>query len=236
MDTRVLLQPAYVLHSQPFKNTSLLVDFFTIDYGRVRVVAKGARREKSKYRSLIQAFHPLLISFGGRGELKNLVAAEASHMAIVLKGKRLFSGMYVNEILSRLLHNYEEHKGLYKTYQDTLIALQGNSSIEILLRRFELNLLTELGYAINLNEDYISHQPIMKECQYRFTPDVGFELTDQDEISSNDPRIFRGIDLIALRELTLDDPTAAMAAKRLLRLALGAHLGERPLSSRALFK
>ena len=137
MDTRVLLQPAYVLHSQPFKNTSLLVDFFTIDYCRVRVVAKGARREKSKYRSLIQAFHPLLVSFGGRGELKNLVAAEASHMAIVLKGKRLFSGMYVNEILSRLLHNYEEHKGLYKTYQDTLIASVSYTHLTLPTKRIE---------------------------------------------------------------------------------------------------
>ena len=63
METRVLLQPAYVLHSQPFQNTSLLVDFFTIDYGRGRAVAKGARRERSKYRSLLQSFHPLLVSF-----------------------------------------------------------------------------------------------------------------------------------------------------------------------------
>ena len=164
METRVLLQPAYVLHSQPFQNTSLLVDFFTIDYGRVRAVAKGARREKSKYRSLLQSFHPLLVSFSGRGEVKTVGTVEAGLGAIVLQGERLYSGMYVNEVLCRLLHNHEEHKALYKNYQDTLIALQGDGNMEVILRKFELSLLAELGYAINLDEDYLSHQPIDVDC------------------------------------------------------------------------
>ncbi len=236
METRVLLQPAYVLHSQPFQNTSLLVDFFTMDYGRVRAVAKGARREKSKYRSLVQAFHPLLVSFSGRGEVKTVGAVEAGHGAIVLQGERLFSGMYVNEILCRLLHNHEEHKSLYLNYQDTLIGLQGNSNMEVILRKFELNLLAELGYAINLDEDYLSHQPITEECRYRFTPDVGFEITDQEEEPDKNPRIFRGLHLIALRQLDIEEKESAKAAKRLLRIALGAHLGEKPLNSRALFR
>ncbi|NKB32057.1 MAG: DNA repair protein RecO [Pseudomonadales bacterium] len=235
MESRVQLQPAYVLHSIPFQNTSLLVDFFTLDYGRVRAVAKGARREKSKYRSLLQAFHPLLISFTGRGEVKTVGAVEAGHGAILLQGERLFSGLYVNEILCRLLHNHEEHKSLYKNYQDTLVALQGDSNMEIILRKFELGLLAELGYAINLDEDYLSHQPIDQDCYYRFTPDVGFELTEISEDEGNNPRIFRGYDLIALRELNLADKTAATAAKHLLRLALGAHLGDKPLNSRSLF-
>ena len=235
METRVLLQPAYVLHSQPFQNTSLLVDFFTIDYGRVRAVAKGARREKSKYRSLLQSFHPLLVSFSGRGEVKTVGTVEAGLGAIVLQGERLYSGMYVNEVLCRLLHNHEEHKALYKNYQDTLIALQGDGNMEVILRKFELSLLAALGYAINLDEDYLSHQPIDVDCYYRFTPDVGFELTEQTEDDEQNARVFRGKDLIALRDFDLKEKSTATAAKRLLRLALGAHLGEKPLNSRTLF-
>ena len=235
METRVLLQPAYVLHSQFFQNTSLLVDFFTIDYGRVRAVAKGARREKSKYRSLLQAFHPLLVSFSGRSEIKTVGTVEPSLGAIALQGERLFSGLYVNEILCRMLHNHQEHKELYKNYQDTLIALQGNGNMEVILRKFELSLLAELGYAINLDEDYLSHQPINVGCYYRFTPDIGFELTEQTEDDEQNPRVFQGEDLIALRDFDLNEQSTAKAAKRLLRLALSAHLGEKPLNSRLLF-
>ena len=235
METRVLLQPAYVLHSRFFQNTSLLVDFFTIDYGRVRAVAKGARREKSKYRPLLQAFHPLLVSFSGRGEIKTVGTVEPSLGAIVLQGERLFSGLYVNEILCRLLHNHQEHKELYKNYQDTLIALQGIGNMEVILRKFELSLLAELGYAINLDEDYLSHQPINVGCYYRFTPDIGFELTEQTEDDEQNSRVFQGEDLIALRDFDLNEQSTATAAKRLLRLALSAHLGEKPLNSRLLF-
>ena len=106
MDNRVQLQPAYVLFSQPFQNTSLMVDFFTIDYGRIRVIAKGARRRTSKYRALLQPFHPLLIAFSGRGEVKTLGYLESGFGAIVLKGERLFSGLYLNEILCRLPVSY----------------------------------------------------------------------------------------------------------------------------------
>lgn len=235
MDTRVVLQPAYVLHSRPFQNTSLLVDFFCLDYGRIRAVAKGARREKSKYRPLLQLFQPLLVSFTGKGELKTLGAIESSLAAISLQGERLFSGMYVNELLTRLLLNHVEHKVLYQTYQDTLLALQGLSDIEVLLRGFELKLLTELGYAINLESDCRNHQPIDHASSYRFMPDVGFELRSDDSNMNDSSRLFSGAHLIALRELQLSDKAVANSAKRLLRLALNAHLGDKPINSRSLF-
>jgi DNA repair protein RecO (recombination protein O) len=235
METRVSLQPSYVLHSRPFQNTSLLLDFFCIDYGRVRAVAKGARREKSKYRSLLQLFHPLLVSFSGNGEVKTVTSIESGVSAINLIGERLFSGMYMNELLTRLLLNQVEHKALYKSYQDALLALQGTSNIEVVLRGFELSLLSELGYAINLESDCHSHAQIEESSSYRFTPDFGFELLNPTEISSSHPNLFSGAHLIALRELQLGDRSTAQAAKRLLRLALSAHLGEKPITSRSLF-
>ncbi len=235
METRVTLQPAYVLHSRPFQNTSLLVDFFTYDYGRVKAIAKGARREKSRYRSLLQLFQPLLASFSGRGEIKTLTSLESQHVAIQLVGERLFSGMYINELLVRLLLNQEEHAAIYSSYQETLAGLQNHSNYEPVLRRFELNLLADLGYAINLTEDFHDHKPIAADSIYQFTPDIGFESSAHIDADSDNPRHYSGAHLIALREMQLDDPAAARSAKRLLRQALAAHLGDKPLNSRNLF-
>ncbi len=239
METRVQLQPAYLLHRRPFQNTSLLVDFFCLDYGMVRAVAKGARREKSKHRALLQLFQPLLVSFSGRGEVKTVTGVESGLSAIKLNGERLFSGMYVNELLARLLHHYVEHTALYQHYQESLIALAGEADVQTVLRRFELKLLAELGYGINLNTDCHSHEPIDGDASYRFTPDVGFELAvaSAAEVATTpgSSHLFAGEHLIALRQLDLGDASIAKSAKRLLRIALGAHLGDKPLNSRSLF-
>ena len=235
MQMRIQLQPAYVLFSQPFQNTSVMVDFFTLEFGRVRAVAKGARREKSKYRSLLQPFHPLLINFSGRGDIKTVGNIESGHAAFSLAGDRLFSGLYLNEVLSRLLQNFQEHQSLYRIYQDTLVALQGFGDIEVILRKFELNLLAELGYAINFWQDYLTREPIQKNKRYRFIPDAGFELDRPLEADGHLENLFEGVDLIALRELSFNERSVVRAAKRLLRLALRIHLGDKPLQSRSLF-
>src|SRR3989338_10559368 len=123
MTTRIDLQPAYVLHTQPFQNTSLLVDFFCLDHGRIRAVAKGARRPKSRTRALLQPFQPLLVTLAGRAELKTLTAVEGSVNVFNLQGTRLFSGMYLNELLVRLLLFNEGHPELYQSYQQAIIGL-----------------------------------------------------------------------------------------------------------------
>ena len=235
MKNRVNLQPAYVLFSQPFQNTSLMVDFFTLEYGRVRAIAKGARREKSKFRSLLQPFHPLLLSFIGRGEVRTVSNVESGLGAFRLEGERLFSGLYLNEILCRLLQNQGEHQSLYQVYRDTLVVLQGSGNVEIILRKFELNLLSELGYAIDLNWDCVSREPIQKDKCYRFAPDAGFELENFSESPNQADYLFDGCDIIALREFSFAKKKVARSAKRLLRLALSVHLGDKPLRSRDLF-
>ncbi len=234
MDSKVSLQPAYLLHSQAFQNSSLLVDFFTMDYGRVRAVARGVRSAKSKYRSLLQLFYPVLVSLSGRGELKTVTAIESSLSAILLKEERLFSGMYINELLTRLLLNHVEHKQLYLAYQDSLLGLQGNGELQPVLRQFELCLLSELGYGINLVSDCRTHEPVIADGQYRFRPDVGFELLAAGQ-QPGSSKIYSGSHLIALRDLDLSDKEIAKTAKRLLRTALAAHLGGKPLHSRSLF-
>ena len=235
MNSRITLQPAYVLHRRPFQNTSLLVDLFTLDFGLIRAVAKGARRQKSRSRALLQLFQPLLVSVSGKGEVKTLTSVESNVSAIRLQGGRLLSGLYVNELLSRLLQNQEEHAGLYESYRETLVALQGTSELEPVLRRFEMSLLAELGYAINLEYDCETDLPIVAESVYRFIPDLGFQVSILSAGAASGPDEFRGADLIALREMDFADDQAMLAAKRLLRLALSAYLGDKPLHSRGLF-
>lgn len=233
MQTRIQLQPAYVLHSRPFQNSSLLLDLFCLEYGRIRAIAKGARSEKSKYRPHLQLFHPILVSYSGKGEVKTVNNVEASAGAIRLEGESLFSGLYLNELLTRLLHQHVEHGELFRAYQETLLSLRQTDVIEPVLRRFELTLLAELGYAINLEADCRSHNAIEEDACYRFTPDVGFERAKSNGADS--PKLFPGAHIIALRKGELNDSEAARSAKRLLRAAINAHLGDKPLNSRSLF-
>ncbi|MFM1896283.1 MAG: hypothetical protein RLZZ385_1357 [Pseudomonadota bacterium] len=238
MDNRVLLQPVYVLHKQAFQNSSLLVDFFSMEHGRVKAVARGARREKSRYRALLQSFHPLLVSFSGRGEVKTVIAVESSVSAIRLTGERLFSGLYVNELLTRLLQGHGEHHDLFQHYQNTLLALQDGQDLQTVLRAFELRLLDELGYGINLQQDYLRHEPIDPAGLYLYIPDLGFEAVEyRRDNGIREPQLneFTGQHIIDLQRLCFADDSSRRAARRLLRLALQAHLGGRPVHSRNLF-
>lgn len=236
MDNRVFLQPAYVLHKQPFQNSSLLLDFFCLDYGRVRAVARGARRAQSKYRSLLQVFQPLLVSLTGKGDVKTVVGVESSVGAIELRGERLFSGFYVNELITRLVLSNVEHADLYQRYQETLIGLAGTGEINSVLRRFEMSLLDELGYGINLEQDCVSRQPIEEERAYLFVPDLGFEhVASTDDRAGQQANIFLGKHILALKNLDFSDRDCAKAAKMITRLALALHLGDKPLHSRGLF-
>lgn len=235
MRNRVDLQPAYVLHTQAYQNTSLLVDLFCVDYGRVRAVAKGARRPSSRSRAFLQPFQPLLVSLGGRSELKNLVAVEGSINAMSLQGTRLFSGLYMNELLVRLLMPHEGIPALYRRYQEAIIALCGDRDLAEILRRFELGLLEALGYGIDLQHDCYTGEAIDEGAQYLFHPDIGFERVPPPPPGQNNPAVFNGHDLLALHRNELSDRAVSQAAIRLTRMALHGHLGDKPLASRALF-
>lgn len=236
MRSKVDLQPAYVLHTQAFQNTSLLVDFFCVDYGRVRAVAKGARRAGSRTRAYLQPFQPVLVSLSGKTDLKSLNSIEGSVSAMRLQGTRLFSGLYINELLVRLLMFQDSIPELYQSYQNAIVALSGERDLQTILRRFELSLLDALGYGIDLQCDCYSGAPIEVGAHYLFHPDVGFErLLTHSADSPSSPAVFSGADLVALREGQFDNKTHSQAARRLTRLALQVHLGDKPLASRELF-
>jgi len=219
-------QPAYVLHSRAYKETSALVDFLT-PQGRVRAVL---RRARGKGGSLLRPFAPLEVELRGRGELKNVGRLETLGIAAWLHGDALFSGLYLNELLMRLLPAEAPHPALFEHYTLTLQALAAGRPLEPLLRSFEWRLLDELGYAFSLQHD-VNDLPIAADGRYRLRVDAGLERVELLQ-----PGLFRGIELLALADADWDTPGALLAAKRLMRQALAVHLGAKPLVSRELFR
>lgn len=218
-------QNAYVLHSRPYRESSALVDFFT-PQGRLRAVLRGAR---GKAGTLARPFVPLEVEFRGRGELKSVGRLESAGLAFWLDGNALFSGMYLNELLIRLLPAEDAHPAMFDHYAATLPALAAKRPLEPILRSFEWRLLTELGYGFALDRD-IADQPIASQGRYRLLPDTGLEPVGQFQ-----PGLFNGAELLAMAEADWSVPGALAAAKRLMRQALAPHLGGRPLVSRELF-
>lgn len=216
---------AYVLHSRAYRESSALVDFLT-PQGRLRAVLRGAR---GKTGTLARPFVPLEVEFRGRGELKNVGRLEAAGIANLLSGEALFSGLYLNELLIRLLPAEDPHPIVFEHYAMTVLALAQGRALEPLLRAFEWRLLDELGYGFALDTD-CHGQPIAADGLYRLQADAGLEPVGQLQ-----PGLFQGAELLAMAEADWSAPGALAAAKRLMRQALAPHLGGRPLVSRELF-
>ena len=173
-------QPAFVLHSYPFKETSLVVELFTRDLGRIAVVAKGARRPKSSLRGVLLAFQPLLVSWTGKGEVHTLIRAEWDGAYQPLRGLALVCGFYVNELLLKLTPRHDGHEGLFWAYAATLRALEAAGDPAGVLRGFEKALLRELGYAMTLDRDVESGHPIAAEQRYTYFVERGPVSARQD--------------------------------------------------------
>jgi DNA repair protein RecO (recombination protein O) len=219
-------QPAYVLHTRPYRETSALVDFLT-PAGRVRGVLRGAR---GKTGSLARPFVPLTVEFRGKSELRSVGRVESAGNSPWLVGEALFSGLYLNELLVRLLPFETANPHLYEHYALTLEALAQARPLEPLLRAFEWRLLVELGYAFALDQDS-GGNAIEGDGLYRLSTDDGLE-----RVFSFAPGLFRGADLLAMAEADWAVEGALLAAKRLMRQALAVHLGGKPLMSRELFR
>jgi DNA repair protein RecO (recombination protein O) len=232
---RFNLQPAYILHSRPYRDSSMLLEVLTAEQGRISLVARGARRKTrgGSGSALLQPFIPLLLSFSGRTELKNLNATEAAGRPLPLPGERLFSGLYLNELLVRLLHRHDPHPQLFAAYGSTLGALAAEAEIDDVLRRFEFALLGELGYGFELDIDGSSGEAVAARDWYHYHPDFG--LVARGPLVDPARPAFQGADLLAIAANDFGG-TARLTAKRLLRLVLAQQLGDAPLRSRELFR
>lgn len=229
---RIVLHPAFILHTRPFQDTSLLLDLLTLGHGRIRALARGARGLRSRFKGLLQPFVPFLLSWSSKTELVSLSQAENNGSPYLLSGISLISGFYLNELLVRLLHHHDSHPNVYKAYQYTLACLHRNEHPERALRLFELQLLAELGYGLQLQRESVTGAKIMPEKLYRFDHLHGFvaSFTTEDQT-----RLFRGKSLLALHQGELADAEDLQQAKRLLRFVLAPLLGDRPIKSRELF-
>ena len=227
------LQPAYLLHARDYRDTCLLVELLTEQGGRVGAVAKGARRSRRGYsqRAILQPFHPLWVNWGGRGELKNLLTVETRSPALPLRGRQLFSGLYLNELLCRLLQRDDSQPELFANYESAVTALAAGGAADIVLRHFELELLRELGYGFSITEDAATGAALQPDRRYRFDAELGL-LPDEGEAGAQP--VFVGRDLLAFAQGDYSDE-ARRALKLLCRLALRPHLGDKPLLSRQLF-
>lgn len=229
---RAELEPAYLLHSRSYRETSLLVEAFTRQHGRVGLVARGARAQRSRLRGVLRPFQPLLLSWSGRGELGTLTNAEASAPAWLSTGALLAGGFYLNELLMRLLARDDPHAVLYSAYEETLEALGRGAPPEPALRLFEKRLLAELGYALLLDRD-TNGESLRPDALYHYHLESG--PTPVDGVREGMLAV-HGSTLLALSAGRLEGRCELAEAKRLTRTALKQYLGGRPLRSRELWR
>jgi len=229
---RAELEPAWVLHGRPYRETSEIVELLTPAHGRISVVARGLRRPGAAARAVLQPFRPLLVSWSGRGSsLMTLRAAEPRGAALPLAGTALMSAFYVNELVLRFLHKGDPHADLFVAYEAALAGL-GGAAPEPVLRRFEMSLLAEAGYGLLLDHDAASGAPLDPAGRYEYVVEHGPVPAGA---AGEEPGTYAGADLLALGRGELDEPGTLRSARRLLRAVLDHHLGDRPLRTRQVF-
>jgi len=231
-DARVDQQPGFVLHSYAWRETSLIVEVFTRDYGRLALVARGAKRPTSQFRGLLSPFSPLALGWSGRNEIKSLVRVEWLGGLAPLRGDGLLAAFYLNELLVRLLPRGDAHALLFASYVQTLRELEREGgSREAVLRGFELDLLREMGYAPALDH-CADGKPVRAEGWYRIDAQQGLVGAD----GPSDALCVRGTSVIALAQRRFSDPQAAADSKLLLRQLIRYHLNGQPLNTRRIFQ
>lgn len=218
-------EKVFVLHARPFRESSTLVDFFSLR-GRFRAVYRGARGKSGSVVRLFQLFEG---QFRGRTELKTVHRMEPLAPPFLLSGEALFSGLYLNELIVRLLLPEEPHPAIFHQYANTLRALSNHADVEPPLRNFEWTFLDELGYGFSLEVDSRGNAIDPKNI-YRFVPDEGLEC-----IPVYQPGAFQGSELLALSGADWNDAGVLKSAKRLMRQAYAPLLSGKPLISRELF-
>jgi DNA repair protein RecO (recombination protein O) len=237
-DARINHAAGFILHTYPFKETSVVAEAFTREHGRVALIARGARRPASALRGLMQAFTPLSLSWFGKADLKTLHAAEWQGGLMAPQGRGLMCGFYLNELLLRLLARGDAHETLYDRYAETLALLAHEIPpdaravfFERILRRFEKNLLAELGYGATFDQDAETRDPVEAHVRYVFQPERGaLRAVGQAGCPVSGQTL---LDLAADR---FERATTLVEAKALMRALINHTLGAKPLYTRQLLR
>lgn len=236
---RVDAQPSWVLHTYPFRETSLIVEIFARDFGRLALMARGARRPRSALRGLLMAFQPLELGWAGKGEVPTLMKAEWQGGQPLLGGKALFCGYYLNELLLNLLPREDAHEKLFAVYGETLRAFAGGVR-EADLRSFERALLAELGYGLNLTHD-AAGRAIAAGERYVYQIERGAvrlaDLPPDYSAAAREaaPLVVSGKTLLDLERGDFGAAATLFEAKQLMRFLMTHHLDGQALQTRKIF-
>ena len=229
---RSRLHPAFILHRRPYSNSSLLLECFTPDRGRFPAIAKGTLSGRTAVvATSLQPFRPLLLQASGRGEVRTVTTVEPDGRPIALQGEALYCGFYLNELLMRLLGRFDPHPTLFSRYRNALEQLLPEEGRDQVLRQFELELLSELGYGLLLEQEAVTGLPIQPDTQYYYILERG---PSRDKVNEAPPVSGRTLLVLAGRETQMGDG-GWREARELMRHVLTSYLGDRPLKSRELF-
>src|SRR5512139_157795 len=226
-------EPAFVLHSYPFRETSLIIEVFSRHHGLLPLVARGARRPRAALRGVLMSFQPLSLSWFGKNELRTLHSAEWQGGQPQLQGTALMCGFYLNELLLNLMVRDDPHEQLFDYYQLTLQRLAHGADLAATLRCFEKHLLQELGYALMLGREADSGAAIDPALPYRYMIERG-ALRDSGEQQAGMP--ISGKTLLDMAADDYSDAQSARQGKQLMRMLLNHHLGGKMLHTRELIK
>jgi DNA repair protein RecO (recombination protein O) len=231
-EARIEHQPGFVLHTYPWRETSLIVEALTRDFGRVALVARGAKRRTSQLRGLLSPFSALALAWSGRGEVKTLTRAEWTGGLVPLRGDALLAGFYLNELIVRLLARADAHPFLFGAYTRALRALAGDEArLDTTLRAFEFDLLREIGYLPALDV-CAAGEPIEPAARYRVDPQRGLVRSERNA----DSGMVAGAAALAMASGDFATPGVAADARSMLRLIIRYHLEGRPLNTRRILQ
>jgi len=225
---RVQQQPAYILHRRPFRDSSQILDILTREHGKVAVVARGSRGSKSRLAGVLRPFLPLRVSWVAKSDLGTLTGAEAAGAPSGLRGDALLSAYYVNELMLHFLHRHDPQPEIYELYAQAIQALCGANNVAACLRHFELEFLSLLGYAVNLDREAGTETDVDPDRNYGYRVEEGPVPVERSEGTL----VFSGATLLAIAAGQFDDAEVLRAANRLLRDVVSHHLGGKELQSR----
>lgn len=225
---RVQQQPAYILHHRPFRDSSQILDIVTRDHGKIAVVARGSRGGKSRLRGVLRPFLPLRVSWVARSDLGTLTGAEAAGTPTGLRGDAILSAFYVNELLLNFLHRHDPQPEIFALYAGTIVALGKDANLAGVLRSFEVELLSLLGYAVSFEHESGTHEPLDPAKHYEFRMEQGPVAVSR----SSGSLVFKGAMLLSIHAQRFEEPEVLRAAGRLLREVIAHHLGGKELKSR----
>lgn len=229
---QVALEPSYILHSRPYRETSLLLEALSRSHGRIGLVARGARGSRSRWKNILQPFRPLLLSWSQKGQLGTLTAADQIASPPPLMGEALFCGLYANELTLRFLHRSDPHPEIFEQYRELLSRLAASQPPQPVLRTFELLLLQSAGFGLQLEYEHGTTQPIQRDAWYSYIPESGPQRREYTQGEAN--RLVSGAALMALKSGNIED-RHLQELKVLMRSLIRFYLGDKPLKSQSLF-